>query len=371
MSHPTSKTRFSIHGLANFSIHGSGSLYDYLKFEYQDFINGPEALHKALPGVHLSIQDGFPLTLETELKNGNERYGVDVNHQYFVWSVAGKRVILDGRRSLSEQSTLTISTSFNKMKANLIFEGWLRLQLIQAGFVLVHAAAICKGAQSILVPAWKGMGKTSVCLKLVESGYHFMSDDRVFLSGQGALLSLPRYVVIKHSNAMFFQQFLSLKARIGLCLFRLQDLCKHAITKKSIGHLARRAFPPRHMRIHSLYPEAVIQTQAMLTHVLCIQKTENIQEAVIEESTASTLASAAMHIGNVEWNHDLLNIAAAHDILFPNDVSWTAEIHALMNQEEQVMQSAFNHAQVVRILRIPSSEQHMQWPQLVRQISAL
>ena len=297
MSIIENQRHYSLHQKVGFSLRGSGPLYDYLAYQYNYFfLKEQKVTESNQSSLVLTINENFVREYDTKLKNGNEYFALDSNHELFIWSVGNKRVALDGRATLVEQLSINFESGFNRMKANLICELVTRLKFAEHDIALVHAACITKKGEAVLLPAWKGMGKTAACLKLVEAGYDFMADDRIWISASGEVYAYPRYVVIKDSNAAFFPQFTTYYIKIKQWLLQLAGKVR-CINRSSLFQRIRRfLIPAKYFYIEDLYPSVKIVRKTQLGSVVSIVKKERSREISIESMGSSVLAAIRYRI---------------------------------------------------------------------------
>jgi len=351
---------FSLHGNVQFLLQGKGLLYDYMLYQYQYFQQGRQVGDLESTRVVVNCSLSKKVHGDTVLNNGGESYAANFEKDIFIWQVGNDQASLDGMLPLGEQNLINFSSGFNKMKANLFCELLWRIRFSSERVVLVHAAAVTNGDKTILMSGWKGMGKTAACLKLLEFGCDFMGDDRVWLSASGKILAFPRYVVIKSSNAMFFPEVLSFWARVKTCILGWLSNISMISQKGLFNKLKQKFFPPIYFKVEELYPNTTVVNTANLTHVLSIEK-NSVAEMVIQKKEAEALADSIFHVGNVEWNYPLLNITAAHDVLFPNGPSWTRELESLMEKEKVVIRQAISNAKTTSTVFIPTDEKYVSW----------
>jgi len=364
---PKCNEEFSLHGKVKFSLDGEGSLYDYMSYQYNYFALRNQEISEGIDSVLLRFTQNNYLGEDLILKNGNESYSVDNQDERFIWAVGNKKMTLDGRQSLAEQCIVTFDPDFNKMQANLICDLLWRMRFISHRIVLVHAACISKGGKAILMPAWKGMGKTVACLKLVKSGYDFLADDRCWLSATNEVFAYPRYVVIKDTNAHFFPEVTSFVTKMKYSIYHFSSKVKFIKRLRVFQKLKHIFIPAKYFYINDLYQDAETVSTAKLTNVLSISKRQHLREIRMEQAEQKQIAMAIYNIGNVEWNNPLLSIAAAHDLLFPNGPNWTDEILSLMAKEKIIIHTAIRDVSC-QVLTSPSDEKLANWDDLPSKI---
>lgn len=368
MSNTENTKKYFLHHKLYFSIEGDGPLFDYLTYQHQYFlVNRPDACPSSFL---LKVVNSLEKKSDAKLKNGNESFSVDSKGQTFSWTVGNSQVSLDGAQSLIEQFCLSFESGFNRMKANLLCELIWRLKLVEHDTTLVHAACVSRNDKTILLPAWKSMGKTAVCLKLVEAGYGFMADDRIWLSATGEVFAYPRYVVIKDSNLAFFPDFTTAfrKVKQHFLLFVEKT---HLIRRASLlQRLKRMLIPAKYFYIDELYPDSEIVKTSVLTDVIGVMKLDKVQEPILHSDKSDALAAASWLTGNVEWNYPLLTLAAAHDLLCPDGPSWMSEIQQLMKRERQIIEGAFARAKCSKLC-LPVRDELVDWQLITSRLNDL
>ncbi|RMF94398.1 MAG: hypothetical protein D6736_00130 [Nitrospinota bacterium] len=81
--------------------------------------------------------------------------------------------------------------------------------LKREGLYTIHATALEKEGQGILIPGYSGQGKTTCCISLLRAGYRYLSDDHPLLRSQGArleLLSFPVKIDVTEQTIRMFPE---------------------------------------------------------------------------------------------------------------------------------------------------------------------
>ena len=75
-------------------------------------------------------------------------------------------------------------------------------------FLIVHAAAIERGGQALILPAPPGSGKSTLCAALIHSGWRLLSDELTLIDPiDGRVHPLCRPVSLKNESIAVLQQF--------------------------------------------------------------------------------------------------------------------------------------------------------------------
>jgi len=364
------KKYFCLNGFVPFSIEGSGALYDYISYQYSYFRDAQRIDFPYQRLIALQFFEKQDFILDIFLKESNGYFAK--SDKQFIWAIANNQLVLDGTIGLIEQQKLLFNQKFNKMKANLICELIWRLRFMKHDIILVHAACVSSENSAYLIPAWKGIGKTTVCLKLVKSGYEYMSDDRIWLGASGEIYAYPRYVVLKDSNAFYFPEFTTRFIKIKLCVRDFLNKIDLISGKRLIRYLINKlvSIPVQYHHIEDLYPTAKTRKQAQVAKVIYLTKNKNSKDVAIKNLSAKTVTSHIYGIDNAEWNASLLSFAAAHDVLFPDGPQWSEDILNLIKKEKEVLSTALKNASCFE-LTLPIDKQLINWNQLTNKISRL
>lgn len=66
-------------------------------------------------------------------------------------------------------------------KPHFFAEFFIQYLLLEKGVSVIHAAALEKGSNVLIIPGSSGGGKTTICMSLVEDGYTFLGDNYVII----------------------------------------------------------------------------------------------------------------------------------------------------------------------------------------------
>jgi hypothetical protein len=341
-------TSFSLHDVFRFDLEGGGPLPDYLRMQYAEFecdgtIDAPELLVRV---------ERAELELPRAMRLSGDDAGYSRSGMQFVLETAAGRLHLDGSTQLESVDQMTVGPGFPRMVLNCLLELRFRLAMCHSDTVLVHACCLARGSTGLLLPAWKGTGKTSLALTLLDRGYGFLGDDRVWLRRDGELLCYPRYLVINASNAGDFADLLDARTRLAHDFNRA--LKESARIPEPVARIARRVVPPpvNYFKVAEIFPDAEVPKRATLRSAFFVVRPGS-KDIGWNERSSLEMATAVGAVGDFEWNADLLSLTAAHDVLFPEGPSWRQEIDELMRTEREVLRDAFESACCAEI-RLPS-----------------
>lgn len=355
---------YTIHGFLNFSISGTGDLFDYLAYQFRHFELKNIEVNSDL---NINILDDLHHDNEVSLKDDDCLFSLENGRFYF--SKGGKFLTLNGGVSLINQKEITFESSFPKTDANLICDLIFRANLLKSRIALVHASCIARGKDAVLIPAWKSTGKTTLSLKMVKNGFSFLGDDKVWISENGKVFSYPRYIVIKESNADELREIIGNKAASRYILYKLISGIRFFPRTERMLWMLRKALNalPRHCSLEELLPGTEIQNSADLSGVFYLVKSQKKSKAETTAAGHEEILNKIASIDNSEWNYELLRVAAAHDILFSNGPGWTDEIMEMIGLEKGIIKSAISKAACYRT-EIPAHKKSTDWNSLISEI---
>lgn len=171
-------------------------LRDRLVAYYQPFVRPGERTHArpvgvvravlgqaSLPEVRLRSWDGRDKDSFADLPSGRvirkDRTGVVITINDREWTVTG-----DLHRNFSQLLNV-IASAYG-------------VALIEHHAAMIHASAVVRGGRALAVIGQSGMGKSSLCVRLLEHGFDFLTNDRLLLERAGdtiaahGLPKLPR-----------------------------------------------------------------------------------------------------------------------------------------------------------------------------------
>lgn len=330
---------YNIHSLICLIVNGRGSLNKNLEVQFASFAVDKSQPTKETEKIEIEV---------TPIPRGNILLGklskdcYQRDHERFIIMRNGAALELDGTKKLIEQRRLRIEGNANIGLVMLVTEALIRLKVIDRKVVLLHAAAVAKRGQAVLLPAWQSSGKTSACLALVKHGFDYLADDRVWVGLGGKVLSYPRYIRLNRSNIHLFSNLLSSRQRLQYLLhcgfenlfLKVKTAGRSQVLKKLVqsGYLLPDIAEP----LKTLAPTARVVDSAQLKAFLFLQKSGDPYGRTSKLS-AEVMSDYLGRINFYEWNHELMLHATAHDLLFPDSEAWVPEVYAFQNQERIVI----------------------------------
>lgn len=74
--------------------------------------------------------------------------------------------------------------------------------------LMLHSAAVERGGRAMLLPAWPGHGKSTLCTALIHSGWRLLSDEfGLVRPNDGLLLPMPRLIPLKNQSIDVIARF--------------------------------------------------------------------------------------------------------------------------------------------------------------------
>jgi HprK-related kinase A len=75
-------------------------------------------------------------------------------------------------------------------------------------FLMLHSAVVEKNGKAVLLPAWPGSGKSTLCAALVFRGWRLLSDEfGLIRPGTNAMIPFPRCIPLKNESIAILRDF--------------------------------------------------------------------------------------------------------------------------------------------------------------------
>lgn len=105
---------------------------------------------------------------------------------------------------VNSEDTLTLEV---KQECNEWLVIAIQIMLLKEDYSFIHAAAVYKNGEVLLIPSWGGVGKTACVAKLVkEEGYKLLGDDLNIIHKSGKIMGLPKDFVIYFYHKELFPE---------------------------------------------------------------------------------------------------------------------------------------------------------------------
>lgn len=207
--------------------------------------------------------------------------------------------------SWENEKTMLIQTSQECNEWLLIC---MQLMLLSENHSLIHAAALCRDGQAILIPGMSGSGKTPLVAELVRSeGWKLLGDDLLIINPQGEVLSfLKDFVIYAYHKAIFPDLFAHGDGPVAPLSWNsfLRDLVpvvKPMLrTVPSLLAFSRKHNPQsKKISPYRLFAADQLANRAAISEVILLERGESDQET-IAETAVQMIASRAVAITLME-----------------------------------------------------------------------
>jgi len=190
-----SETGYNIHDILTVKIRRNRQypIRDKLNMKYSYF-RVPEI---GDPDITLNVGKFEP-------KNNNcyiidHKYHIKENYLYCKESIGNAKWEVEVQGLDEDELTINFFGSFNSLSAipypdflaqNILLK-FIEFRLCQKGYLLCHAAGICKDNKAHIFIGRGGTFKTTLCMDLIrEKNFHYLGDDRVII-GKNRVFSFP------------------------------------------------------------------------------------------------------------------------------------------------------------------------------------
>jgi HprK-related kinase A len=77
-------------------------------------------------------------------------------------------------------------------------------------YLMLHAGVVEKNGKTVLLPAWPGSGKSTLCAALIHRGWRLLSDEFALVRpGDLAIIPVPRLIALKNGSIAVIRAFAS------------------------------------------------------------------------------------------------------------------------------------------------------------------
>lgn len=171
---------------------------------------------------------------------------------------------------------------------------------LKKGFLLVHAAAISRDETGTVISAVGGSGKTTLTLRLVDSGLNFMGDDLTFIKPDGTILAYPRPLHL-FSYVTNNLDFIKLNSRLKT-IIRFKDVIRVVVSTI----LQRRFLMATRVPFQEAMPGHFIMQQAKVENLFLLDRNKPLTKTDLSRR-ASFEGIRDRLIENGEINHVLFD----------------------------------------------------------------
>lgn len=253
-------------------------------------------------------------------------------------------VIRSGNTFLStdaDWSDIHVSPNWEPFHLVYPIEFAVRERLAETGRALVHGACVEFEGQTLLFPAWRGGGKTNTTFSLLTNGGNFLSDDRVWVNGEGNVWGHPMPTA---PHTQQFDSFPALRKKNETLRDRLSNFIEANVDHtRSFPEKAAVAFKNRFLtdieRELRDITDVVSGTQwipeAETDAVILLQAAPRNRHVAVEELSPEDLSDDLRAIHDFEWNALLRKYFTTFDSLFPGQ-NRTGDLQQVIEAEEAV-----------------------------------
>ena len=184
----------------------------------------------------------------------------------------------------------------------------MELLLIELNCTFVHAAALEKNKEVVLLPSWGGVGKTATVMRMVrENGWRLLGDDLIILKEDKILPFLKPFVIYPYHRNLFPEVFNENRGRVVTNLKISKLLSKAIPTAKRIMRFVPRllAFARKHnpqsMRVspRRIFNQEQLSSGGELKKIIWLERVKGAQVKYSEKS-ASELTSKTVSVTTME-----------------------------------------------------------------------
>lgn len=211
----------------------------------------------------------------------------------------------------------------------------LQIMLLELDATLIHAAALEKEGQVLLLPSWGGVGKTATVVRMInEKGWRLLGDDLIVLHKGNVLPYLKPFVIYPYHKDLFPKVFEKKKKMLVNNLEINSLMSKFIPPVKKILRLMpsllafARKHNPQSMRVNprEIFEDAHISTGGALSKIIWLERIKD-KELVYEKIDPSILASKTVAVTCLEIFSERLRSAY---ILFGSGIVKYEEVQVKM-----------------------------------------
>jgi hypothetical protein len=193
-----------------------------------------------------------------------------------------------------------------------------QLLLLELNCTLIHAAALEKNGQVILLPSWGGVGKTATVMRMIQEEWCLLGDDLVILHANEVLPFLKPFVIYPYHRTLFPEVFAENRGRIVTNLKLNKIMSKTIPVVKRLmrtmpGVLAfARKHNPQSMRISpsKIFNKEQLSHGGKLKKIVWLERVIENQISYTEKS-AEAIASKTVSVSMMEIFSDRISFVLA------------------------------------------------------------
>ena len=74
-------------------------------------------------------------------------------------------------------------------------------------YLMLHAGVVERRGRALILPAWPGSGKSTLCAALIHRGWRLLSDEFALVRADGLLEPMPRLIALKNQSIPVIRRF--------------------------------------------------------------------------------------------------------------------------------------------------------------------
>lgn len=325
---------------------------------FEDFIGFYPADGAADPDFSIRLEpiEGAP---ETLLGDGSDGYG-RYDEQFF---------------TTKNWATLSIEKSWDEARfdphrygcgrAGYVLTNLLRHRHANEGLAVLKASAVEYEGEVIAFPAWRDSGKTSVLISLLLDGANYLSDDVLWIDGDGRatsydtapmLQTISTRLLAANGNGPHSSRAVRARDRFANALESLRDRLGPGTGRVVEFAEKRYVRPGRRVPLSESVPDAEFVPAADVDRLVFL---ERAGADVIDtpQSESITPDAARQFLETIRYHRldkELYEMYRSYDLLFPETPSRTDELESVVAAEDEVYDDVVDAVDVHK-MRIPTT----------------
>ena len=231
----------------------------FLKEEFFSFVQNDEVKRNIILDFKKKI------IIPSQAKKLKNNFFYDSDNKVFYFKKDKKTLSYDISSYFENKIYVKIEQNFNIWYILYIIENTIYFLLSKKNFCMLHAGAVRKKNNSILILGPQGSGKTLFTLNKLKEGYSFLGDEYVFINKNAECLSFPRALNFKkfhknHYKIAFKYKWSSLNISEKL-IWIVKQLVKTILLRPDWKPMVR-------LRLGRIYPKVQIVPKTKINKII-------------------------------------------------------------------------------------------------------
>lgn len=182
----------------------------------------------------------------------------------------------------------------------------LQVMLLKEGYSFIHAAAVSKEMEAIVLPSWGGVGKTASVAKLIKQGYKLLGDDLNIIAENGNIYGFPKKFVLYFYHKELFPEVFNkkeLKCNSVLNNFytKIIPTVKEILRKFPTILAYARKHNPQSMKISptEIFGKEKIEKNSQIKQIIWIERTKNKNQCTKCETKELAMKAVSVTINEI------------------------------------------------------------------------